>query len=76
MNPHVGELGVIHAGALQLLLRQIEAERPHQVQAAAGIGREAHDIAGVRGDFRLVEDDIEHDLRAIRLAPWVAGRRE
>lgn len=76
MNPHVGEFGVIHAGALQLLLRKVEAERSHQMQAAAGIGGEAHDIAGVRRDFRLVEDDIEHDLRAIRLAPWMAGRRE
>jgi hypothetical protein len=30
------------------------------MQSAAGIGAEAHDIAGIRRDFRLVEYDFEH----------------
>jgi hypothetical protein len=30
------------------------------VKPDAGIGAEADNIAGIRGDFRLVEDDVEH----------------
>jgi hypothetical protein len=31
------------------------------MQLCASIGAESDDVAGVRGNFRLIEDDVEHD---------------
>ena len=41
-------LVVIQSGPLQPFVVQLEAQRPHQMQHGAGIGRKADDIAGVR----------------------------
>jgi hypothetical protein len=32
------------------------------MQTAAGIGADAHDVAGIGRDFRLVENDFKHWL--------------
>ena len=49
---------VIHAGALELAVVEREAKWLDEVQRRARGGAEPGDIAGVRRDFRLKEDDV------------------
>ena len=51
---------VVEAGTPQARLVKLESEGPNEVQRAAGIGAEPYNVAGVGGDFRLIEDDVEH----------------
>ena len=53
-------LVVVETGALQLPVVHGEAERLHQVQARAGVGREPDHIARIGRDLRMHEDDVEH----------------
>ena len=57
---HRRPLVVVEAGAAQARLVEPESQRPDEVQDAAGVGAKPYDVAGVRGDFRLVQDDVEH----------------
>ena len=52
-------LPVIEAGALQLPVGYLEAQRVHHMQGAAGAGAQARDIAGVGRDLGLVQDDVK-----------------
>src|SRR5207249_11568815 len=58
---------VIEPGALQLFVVEGEAERAHEVQARAGVRREPDDVAGVRRDFGLDQDDVNQDRKSTRL---------
>src|SRR5438105_6573897 len=60
MSLHRSKLVVIEAGALELPVVQGEAERLDQVQPAAGVGGKADDVAGVRRNFGMDENDVEH----------------
>ena len=60
VDGHVGQVAVVQSGTLELLVLEVEAERLDQVQAGAGIRREADDVAGVGRDLRMDEDDVEH----------------
>ncbi len=60
MHRDAGHRGVVQPGAAQLRVREVEAERFHQMQAATGIGAQADRVAGVGRDFRGDEDDVEH----------------
>ena len=51
---------VVEAGTPQARLVQLESQRTDEVQNAAGVGAKPYNVAGVRGDFRLIEDDVEH----------------
>ena len=53
-------LAIVEAGAAQARLVEIESQRPDEVQNAAGVGAKPYNVTGVRGDFRLIEDDVEH----------------
>ena len=55
------QLGVIQAGAAHGLAVQLEAERPHEVQRAAGIRAQADDVAGIRRNLRLEENHMKHE---------------
>lgn len=55
-----GPLAIVETGAPQARLVELEPERPDEVQGAAGVGAKPYNVAGVRGDFRLKEDDVEH----------------
>ena len=57
---HVGVLVVIEPGALQLPIVHREAERLDEMQPRARIGGEADDVAGVRWNLRMDEDDLKH----------------
>ena len=60
MNPEGLELPVVEAGAAQLLVVQVEAEGFDQVQV--NLLAQRRTILPVLGDFRLVENNIEHAL--------------
>ena len=57
---HRRPLVVVEAGASQAGFVEPESQRSDEVQDAAGVGAKAYDVARVRGDFRLIEDDVEH----------------
>ena len=65
MNRDRGEFVIVQAGSQQLLVLQRKPQRFDQVQLRAGIGTESDDVAGVRRNFRLKENDVEHG--------WVTG---
>lgn len=58
---HPGQLVIIEPGAARPRTVQLEAERMDQVQRSAGIGCQTNDVAGVRRDLRLKEDDVKHE---------------
>src|SRR5687768_9505816 len=60
MRVDVGELVIVEARALELPVVHRKAERLDQMKPAAGVGREANDVAGVGRDLGLDQDDIEH----------------
>ncbi len=62
MHAHVGVFVIVEPRAAQLLVRQVKAERPNQMQTCAGIGAQTNDIAGIRRNFRLDQNDVEHRL--------------
>ena len=82
---HPRHLVVVEPGPLHARIVQPEPERPHEVQRRAGIGAEPDDVAGVRRDFGLEEDDVEHrrgqsafagargkgDRPLLIYAPWI-----
>ena len=43
----------------------IATAAPGQVQARARVRGQAHDVAGIRGDFRLVQHDVQHVVAGI-----------
>ncbi len=53
-------LVIIQPGAAQPLVIQLKAQRLDQVQAAAGIGAEPDNVAGIRRNLRLEKDYMEH----------------
>ncbi len=70
MNLHVGKLVVVEPGALELAVIHGEAERLDQVQARAGVRREADHVAGVRRDLGMDEDDVEHQCGVWNISCW------
>jgi len=46
-----------------LLILQRKTQGFHKMQPCARIGAQPYDVAGVRGNFRLKENDVEHAVR-------------
>ena len=67
VNHRRPDLVVVEAGARERAVGEEEAERPHEVEPAAGVRAQAQHVAGVRRDLGLVEDDVEH--RGISAGP-------
>lgn len=67
MYGEAGPFVVIQPGTPQLPVTQIESQRPDQMQLCTGVGAQADDITSVGGDFRLVENDLEHIDRCSNL---------
>jgi hypothetical protein len=59
---------VVHARAPRLGVVDPEAERVDQVEDAARDGAHAADVAGVRRDLRLEQDEVERRLHRRRLS--------
>src|SRR6185369_11280734 len=55
-----GEFVIVQSGAYQLLVIQRKSQRLYKMQHGAGIGAEPDDVAGVRRNFRLIQNDVEH----------------
>ena len=58
---------IIQTGPLHGPVTDVEAQRAHQMQAAAGGGTGPGDVAGVHGDLRFHKNDIQHGF--LHLAP-------
>lgn len=59
MDGYAGKLVIIQPGAQQLLILQRETEWFYEVQLRPRVGAQPYDIAGVRRNFRLVQDYVE-----------------
>src|SRR6185312_9007929 len=57
MTRQRGHFEIIHAGALERPVGQVESRRLDQIHAERQAGRKAQDRAGIAGDIRLVERD-------------------
>lgn len=55
-----GKFMIVQSGSHQLLIVHRESKRFYEMKPGACIGAETDDIAGVWGDLRLIEDDVEH----------------
>ncbi len=60
MRAHFGQRVVIEAGATHGLQADVESERLHQVERAPGVGAQANDVARIRRNLGLDEDDVKH----------------
>ena len=60
VHVHGGQFVVVEAGAAHRLAVQAKSQRLHQVQLTTGVGREPNQVAGVRRNLRLEDDDVEH----------------
>jgi hypothetical protein len=56
-----GKLGVVKARAAHALVTQIEAAGSDQVQGAARIGAQPDDVAGIRRNLRLQQEDVKQE---------------
>ena len=63
MHPYLREFGVIEPGAAHRLVADVKSERLDQMQTASAVGGKTDHVAGIGWDFRLKEDDVEHDMR-------------
>jgi hypothetical protein len=52
------EFGVVQARAAQSPILKAKSERVHEVQRRAGVGAQADDVAGIRRDLRLEQNDV------------------
>ncbi len=66
MPVHHGELAVIEPGAPDRASIELESERLDQMQSAAGIGAQTDDVAGIRWNLWLVQDDLKHRAIVMR----------
>ena len=57
---YLGKFPVVEPRTLQLGVVELEAERLDKVQRHAGVRAQPDDIASVRRDFGLEQDEVEH----------------
>ena len=58
--PHRHQMPVVQPRPLHGAVRDVEAQRPHQMQGAPRGGAGAGDVAAVLGDLRLDQYDMQH----------------
>ena len=66
---HLRHLAVVEPGAPNLRLVELETERTDQVQGRADVRAKPDDVARVRRNLRLIEDQVEHDNGCVDAAP-------
>ena len=54
-------LGVVEAGPPHVPVLQTEAEGMNEMELGTDIRAEPDGVTGVRRDFRLIENQVEHD---------------
>ncbi|BAO59735.1 hypothetical protein PPC_0388 [Pseudomonas protegens Cab57] len=68
-----GVFVIVEAGAAQALVVHFETQRLDQMQVAAAVGAQPDNVAGIRRNFWLKEDDVKHArLRRERQAAFYA----
>ena len=60
MHGHHREVVVVQTGTAQVRIIKVEAQRLHQVQLSAGNRRQTDSVAGIAGNFRGIEKNLEH----------------
>lgn len=60
MHRHHGEVVVVQTRTAQVRIIKVEAQRLHQVQLSAGNRRQTDSVAGIAGNFRGIEKNLEH----------------
>jgi hypothetical protein len=65
-HSHVHFVPVIESGAFQLSIFERKAERLHQVQSRSRRETESANVAGIRRNLRLDQDDVEHATNVAR----------
>ena len=51
---------IVEPGTTQLGIIKTKTQGLNQMQPSAGVGAKPDDVAGVGGDFRMNQNDIEH----------------
>ncbi len=74
MNPDVGIFMVVQAGSAQLFVLKVKSQWFDQMELGAGIGAQADDVAGIRGDLRFVEDDVREGIAHLTILSGPSGR--
>jgi len=59
MLRHLCKFVIIEAGPAQTFIIQLKTKRMNQVQMAAGVGTQAYDIAGIRRNLRLKQNNMK-----------------
>ena len=59
----IGKLVVIQPCPLEPSIIQLKAQGMDQMESGPGIGAEPDNIAGIRRNLRLYQNDIKHPLR-------------
>src|SRR5699024_9286978 len=76
MDAHVREIVVVQPGPAELGVLEVEAKGLDEMEAGAGDGGETDRIAGVPGDRRLMEEDVDHGADSpTRLLPRGLARQ-
>ena len=60
VNPDIGHVPVVEAGAAQSGIVENEAHWADQVKARPGVRTKPDNVARIGGDFGLVKDNVEH----------------
>ena len=60
MHRHHREVVVIQTRAAQVRIIKVKAQRLHQVQLSASNRRQTDSVAGIAGNLRGIEKNLEH----------------
>lgn len=60
MHRHHRQVVIIQTRAAQMRIIKVKAQRLHQVQLSAGNRRQTDSVAGIAGNFRGIEKNLEH----------------
>ncbi len=56
-----GKFMIVQSCSQQLLILQCKAQGLHEMQPGARISAQPYDVAGVRRNLRLIQNDVEHE---------------
>ena len=73
MDLYLDGIPIVEAGAAELGVGDLKAQRLDQMEAGAGGGAQAGDVAGVGRDFGMDEDDVERDGRPAEIEFGFSG---
>lgn len=60
MHRHHRQVMVVQTRTAQMRISKVKAQRLHQVQLSAGNRRQTDSVAGIAGNLRGIEKNLEH----------------